>query len=68
MYLCNAIGATSVVHHPFNLHPISSFEKMGAFARLKKNRIQPEFFQGGYLRKSCVSKDKKKKKSGWLLP
>jgi hypothetical protein len=40
----------------FNLHPIFSFEKMDAFATLKKyGRIQPEFFQVGNLRKSWVS-------------
>jgi hypothetical protein len=38
---------------PFNLYPFFSFEKMGAFATLKKEgRIQPEFFQGVNLRKS----------------
>ena len=34
---------------PFNLHPIFSFEKMGAFATLEKNRVEfnLNFFQGG---------------------
>ena len=27
-------------NRPFNLHPIFSFEKMSAFATLKKNRVE----------------------------
>ena len=38
---------------PFNLHPIFSFEKMGAFATLEKyGRIQPDFFESGNLIKA----------------
>ena len=50
MFHCEGFSVFGNIR-PFNLHPILSFEKMGAFATLKKIGFLPELFQGVNLRK-----------------